>query len=257
MTAKIQLSVALSAVGGPVLVAVGQIAHGVEQRPFGDVREDAPRSGSMRATYTWRRKLFDAIAAANFLGLLLAEIRAFPGAGLGFRIYGVIVLSLFVAVWFVLRRYEYPVWAMAALQLALIGHLAGRAVLVGGAPLYRAELLGLPMDKVIHAFNSAAAAAFVTALFDITRLRLGAWRAFVVIMVVAGLGAMIEIIEYVGTLLLPVNWVGDYANNMQDLIANLIGAAAGFSIAARVLHLAMPDAHGELPRGAKRASRPR
>jgi hypothetical protein len=179
--------------------------------------------------------LFDAIAAANFLALLIAEIRAFPGAGFGFHIYGVIVLSLFVAAWLVLRRYEYPVWAMVALQLAMMGHLAGRAILVGGTPLYHVGLLGVPMDKVIHAFNSAAAAVFVMALFDIAHLRLGAWRAFVVVMVVAGLGAMIEIIEYVGTLLLPVNHVGGYANNMQDLIANLVGASVGFAIAALVL----------------------
>lgn len=227
-------------------MAAGSVAQGVGLAPLGDAeREGNARAGSGRGAYTWRRRFFDGIAAVNFMAMLIAEIRAFPGAGLGFHVYGAMVLSLFAVVWLVLRRYEYPVWAMAALQLALMGHLAGRAVLVGGTALYHVELLGVPMDKVIHALNSAAAAVFVTSLFERARLRLGAWRGFVIVMVVSGLGAMIEIIEYVGTLLLPMNRVGDYANNMQDLIANLIGAFVGFSIAAIALRVADSGAYGE------------
>ncbi|MBA4370710.1 MAG: hypothetical protein C0418_03920, partial [Coriobacteriaceae bacterium] len=142
-----------------------------------------------------------------------------------------VVVSLVVVLWLVLRRWDYPVWAVMVLQLAFMGHVAGRMVLVGGVPLYRASILGLPGDKVVHAFNSLAAAAFVTALFRRLRLRLEGWEGFIVVMVVSGAGAVIEIIEYGGFLLLPVTHVGDYANNTQDLIANLAGAFAGWLVA--------------------------
>jgi hypothetical protein len=53
-----------------------------------------------------------------------------------------------------------------------------------------------------------------------------------VLLVVLGLGAVIEIVEYVVVLTVPRNGVGGYDNNMQDLIANLCGAGAFLMLGA-------------------------
>jgi hypothetical protein len=55
------------------------------------------------------------------------------------------------------------------------------------------------------------------------KLRLRHLRDFIVLFVVLGLGAMVEMFEYIVTRHLPQNGVGGYDNNMQDLIANFVG----------------------------------
>ncbi len=52
-------------------------------------------------------------------------------------------------------------------------------------------------------------------------------------MMASGAGALVEIVEYVGTLLLENSTVGGYSNNMQDLVANSIGALIGAFAAFR------------------------
>ena len=44
-----------------------------------------------------------------------------------------------------------------------------------------------------------------------------------VLLVVLGLGAVVEIVEYLVMLTVPNAGVGGYDNNMQDLIGNLLG----------------------------------
>lgn len=183
-------------------------------------------------TYSPRRALLDVLAVLDLIAIAYTELKEFPGTGVGFKVYAVSVLAVVVVLWLALRRHEFPVWAIAVLQLSFMGHVAGRMVVLDGQELYRATVLGFPGDKLVHAFNSLAAAAFVTALFRRLRFRLRGWEGFVVVMVVSGGGALVEIIEYGGFLLLPVTHVGDYSNNMQDLIANLLGAIAGWLVAS-------------------------
>jgi len=44
------------------------------------------------------------------------------------------------------------------------------------------------------------------------------------VLMAAGAGAMVEMVEFSGTLVFPGTNVGDYGNNMLDLVANLAGA---------------------------------
>ena len=44
---------------------------------------------------------------------------------------------------------------------------------------------------------------------------------------------MVEVVEYFGSLLIENDSGGGYTNNMQDLIANTLGAAVGASWAFR------------------------
>jgi hypothetical protein len=189
-----------------------------------------------RRRYSARCAVFDAIAGTNAVGLVIALLARFRGANLTFVGYSLVLFAAYGTLWWALRRYEYPVWAPLMMQAAILGHLAGWFVPVGDRVLYVTPVFGTGMtwDKVIHAFNSLGAAMFVAALFRAAGLRMRAWEGFIVIMTVSGLGALIEIIEYGGTLILPTTSVGDYANNAQDLIANLLGAIVGW-LAARLL----------------------
>lgn len=180
-----------------------------------------------------RRILFDILGIANIAAIAASDAVQFPNAGTGFKVYTVIVVLVVASVWLVLRRYEHPIWLMALLQLALLGHLAGRTVVIDGTELYRANILGLRADKIIHAFNSLVGAAYLTMLFRRMGLVLRGWEGFVVVMVTCGVGAAVEIVEYLGVLLLPVTYVGNYENNVQDLIGNLVGAVAGWALASQ------------------------
>lgn len=59
---------------------------------------------------------------------------------------------------------------------------------------------------------------------------LGIYPAFSVVLMACGAGALVEIVEYVGTLIVPNSNVGDYGNNVLDLVANLAGAAAATAV---------------------------
>lgn len=179
-----------------------------------------------------RRIALDAFAIADVGALIINEFVAFPTGGTGFRVYTLVLAALAVTVWLALRRFEFPLWATVSLELALLGHIAGRLVMVGDTNLYRALVLGMPGDKLLHAFNTGVAAVFVTVLMQRAGFRVNGWGGFIAVMAVSGLGALIEIIEYIGTLVLPHTNVGGYANNMQDLIANLAGAIVGWSAGA-------------------------
>jgi hypothetical protein len=63
----------------------------------------------------------------------------------------------------------------------------------------------------------------VKQLIDRLDLKLHYLESVFIVSVVLGLGAIIEIIEYIDTRTIPNHGVGGYDNNMQDLIANLIG----------------------------------
>lgn len=198
----------------------------------------ARRTASTRP-YTSSRKLLDAFAAFDILAYIVTESREFKTTDAAFVVYSVTVLAIMLAFWLALRRHEYPIWAVVALQLTVLGHIAGRFVVIDGLPLYRSQILGMRGDKVIHTLNSLAAAVFATAMFRRLGLVLGGWEGFIVVMTVTGAGALVEIIEYGGTLVLPVTHVGDYVNNMQDLLANLVGAFAGWLIIRLMPHVAV------------------
>ena len=53
--------------------------------------------------------------------------------------------------------------------------------------------------------------------------QMGFINLFFVFLIVLGLGAIVEIFEYGVTKTVPHNGVGDYDNNMQDLLGNCAG----------------------------------
>jgi hypothetical protein len=183
-----------------------------------------------------RRRLFDALASLNAAALLASSLYLYAlGAEAGFAVMSVVVLGAFIAFWIALRRVDLPVWAILLLQLTILAHFFGRYVFIEGLPIYAYRLAGVRIDKIVHVLNAAAGSALVVLLARRAALDMRGWEGFFVVGVVCGLGTLIELIEYATFVFAPVSFAGDYANNMQDLAANLIGAVAGYVVARLVL----------------------
>jgi hypothetical protein len=169
-------------------------------------------------------------------------------AVIGFGIYGVVVDSPFVyyyvpitivlalVVGWIHRSANFADSTLMALTLAAIGNLAGGVLVVGDGTLYGASVIGqIRYDKVFHAVATGVAG---WASYEAARrwgiVRRGA-AIFVAIMMAGGAGAFVEIIEYVGSVIFENTSVGDYGNNMLDLVANTTGSIVGVVWASRVV----------------------
>ncbi len=122
-------------------------------------------------------------------------------------------------------------WALAAIA---VGNMAGGLLLVDGAPLYELPLVGeLRYDKFYHAAATGVGAwASFEALARWTERRRPA-LILAAVMMASGAGAFVEIVEFIGTLLREETYVGGYVNNMEDLIANTVGAVLAAPAAYR------------------------
>ena len=173
------------------------------------------------------------------------------------------VTALYVAVWTAYgiatdtgHAYPYLAWMVCAaglvmyvdgrvrfsthvlVLLSIVGfcHLAGGSVHIAGGVLYEQMWLGfIRYDHLVHFFGLGAAGL---AVWEATRRMLsadgGMRPTVVVILGASSVGAVIEIGEYLASLSVPAVRVGDYANNMQDLIANLLGALVAAWWATRI-----------------------
>jgi hypothetical protein len=169
-------------------------------------------------------------------------------AVVGFGVYGIavdsplvyyylpitVVLALIVGL--IHRTAQFADSTLMALTLAAIGNLAGGVLLVGDGTLYNAAVLGdIRYDKVFHAVATGVAG---WASFEAVKrwgvARTGA-AVFVAVMMAGGAGAFVEIIEYIGSQIFEDTSVGDYGNNMLDLVANSTGSVIGVALAARTI----------------------
>jgi uncharacterized membrane protein YjdF len=149
------------------------------------------------------------------------------------NIYTPITVVLVVVLSLIHRstRFSLPVlWALAVVGM---GNMAGGVLLIGGQPLYVAPLFGpVRYDKIFH-FGATAVAALAS--WAALKRWSGAERitgglAMATVMIAGGAGAIVEIVEFSGTLVFPGTNVGDYGNNMLDLVANLAGAMAATAL---------------------------
>ncbi len=144
-------------------------------------------------------------------------------------LYTAITIGLFIVFALINRWARWPLYALWAVSLVGLGNMLGGVLLVDGTPLYAADLGSVPnYDKIFHLV--ATAAMFVVAWeamkrwagdgFHFGGLVLWTW------LVAMGGGAVVEIAEYVGTLIAPVN-VGGYEDNALDIVANALGGGVG------------------------------
>lgn len=143
------------------------------------------------------------------------------------NIYGVVSVVLALAIGLIHRSVQFSRPVLWALSLVGLGNMAGGVWLVSGRPLYLAPLVGsFRYDKLFHAVATGVAAwAGYEALRrwgSVNRFTGGV--AFATVLVACGAGALVEIVEFSSTIVFPTTNVGDYGNNMLDLVANLVGA---------------------------------
>lgn len=146
--------------------------------------------------------------------------------------YAGINVGLFVLFAVLHRWARWPGYALWVASLVGLGNMLGGVLLVDGSALYMAEVLG-PMryDKVFHAL--AAAAMVILAWEAMKRWSDGVrhlgGQLLLTWLVVMGGGAVVEIAELIGSTMSGV-FVGDYAHNALDLVANGVGAAVGVAV---------------------------
>ncbi|MEA1903037.1 MAG: hypothetical protein U9N56_05860 [Actinomycetota bacterium] len=148
------------------------------------------------------------------------------------NLYTGINVGLFILFAILNRWAKWPAHALWAMSLIGLGNMAGGVLLVGGQPLYIAEVLGpIRYDKVFHA---VAAAGFVVIAWEAMKKWAGegyheGGLMMLTWLVVMGGGAVVEIAELIGSVLSEVS-VGDYGNNALDLVANGVGAVVGIAL---------------------------
>jgi hypothetical protein len=163
-----------------------------------------------------------------------------------FFVYAGVIVAGVVLLWLVFRHYRFDPLILACLQAGIAMHFCGAFVLIDGGRLYDAHLLGVRWDKYVHFVNAFAATALLARLFAIQHIALTRVNRVFVLLGVLGLGAVIEIVEYGVVLTVPRNGVGDYDNNMQDLVSNLCGSLAYLAwLAARRAALPARRASGD------------
>lgn len=176
-----------------------------------------------------RIDLFVTVNCVLFLLLCLlryfARFVAYPGIGHidEFFVYAVVILCCIVALWRVFQHHPFDASVLILLQMGIVMHFCGAFVLINGERLYDTMVLGVHYDKYVHFINSFTASLLFSHLFEIQRIPLTRVNSVFLLLVVLGLGAAVEIVEYVVTLTVPNNGVGGYDNNMQDLIADFLG----------------------------------
>ena len=163
--------------------------------------------GLMCAGVYYRRYLAYNIVG-NFAEFTIYAFAIFISIGLGARY---------------LRKVVFPNWILLVMQVGILAHFAGGFVPVGGRRLYDTTVLGLSFDHYVHALNAFAGAAVANRLVRAPRAH-PHLQALLLLLVVQGGGAIVEIVEYGAHINVTDSGVGDYDNNMQDLVSNLIGA---------------------------------
>ena len=112
------------------------------------------------------------------------------------------------------------------LSISGFAHMAGGNVVIDGTLLYESTWFGfLGYDHLLHVLGLGAAGLAVWEATTRMFRAFGGWPAAVITFLGAhAIGTVIEIGEYLSYLIIEGVKVGDYANNMQDLIANMVGA---------------------------------
>ena len=118
---------------------------------------------------------------------------------------------------------------LVAFEAGLFLHFAGGLIYPGVIRLYDVRIginffdYPLRFDKIVHFVNTFVGCLVTIEVFRLLKIRFPRALMFFVLLVVVGVGGLIELVEYVVVKTIPHNGVGDYDNNMTDLLANLAG----------------------------------
>ncbi len=168
-----------------------------------------------------------------------------PGNVHEFFIYGCVILGFILVAWWYLRHFPFSNTMLLLTQIGILAHYAGGYFPIEGGRLYDATVLGIGYDKYVHFLNAFTACMLLNHVFDGLNVHLPLIRGFVIVMGVLGLGAVVEIMEYLVVCTVPNAGVGGYDNNMQDMIGNFGGGLffyLGKAMSARLQHYSCRNA---------------
>lgn len=163
-----------------------------------------------------------------------------PGNIHEFFLYAFLLTAGIFWGWKYFRHLQFPVHILLLIQAGVLLHFAGGFMPVDDGRLYDTFLFDIRFDKIVHFANALFGTILANHLFNVIGIQIPRFRGIVLIMLVLGFGAVIEIVEYLVMLTVPNSGVGGYDNNMTDLIANFLGS--GCFVLGRSIALAFAPA---------------
>jgi len=156
-----------------------------------------------------------------------------------FFLYAASILGAIFLAWICFRTLRMSSTVLMLIQAGILLHFAGGLIEIDGTRLYDHFFLGVRYDKYVHLANSFVGMFATTEVFRKIDISISGLVLLIAVFVVLGVGAIIEILEYVVSLTVANHGVGNYANNMQDLIANLLGSilAVGVMLVCRASNI--------------------
>ena len=179
-----------------------------------------------------RRRMEPLTVCLLFNAVLLAASAAWAYS-LGdyeFALYAVAFLALLPVLRAWLHPYDLPPLPLVLITVGVALHFACGFVRVGDTVLYGQQYFGVYVDKYVHLYNGMATAVLIAFIMRGAGLRLHPMEGFVIIVMALGLGALVEILEFSAVILVGTTGVGDYLNNLGDLVADLLGAFVGYGV---------------------------
>ncbi len=180
-----------------------------------------------------KRGRMEPLTACLLFNAVLLVVSAAWAYSLGdyeFALYAVAFLALLPVLRVWLRPYNLPPLPLVLITVGVVLHFACGFVRIGDTVLYGQQYFGVYVDKYIHLYNGMATAVLIAFIMRGAGLRLHPMEGFVIIVMALGLGALVEILEFSAVILVGTTGVGDYANNLGDLVADLLGAFAGYGV---------------------------
>ena len=142
-----------------------------------------------------------------------------------FFVYAVAILIVILLFWILTRQINFSSKLLILVEIIILIHFAGGLIILNESRLYDNIILGIRYDKYAHVIMTFMGGFILYALY-FKNLNLKWWfKDIQLLMIILGIGAVIEIIEYLVILTVDINGVGNYDNNMQDMISNFIGAS--------------------------------
>ncbi len=143
-----------------------------------------------------------------------------------FYFYAAVIYAVILFFWVKLRHMKISFYILILFEIMILLHFAAAFVEVDGHRLYDLRLFDIRFDKFVHFTNALIGTIITIYFFQKNQCQMTKFMLMMTVFSVLGIGAIIEIAEYIVTLTVANNGVGAYNNNMLDLVANLFGSVA-------------------------------
>lgn len=152
-----------------------------------------------------------------------------------FMIYLVVMVFLLFLMIFLHSRFSFPTGVLFGASIWGLMHVAGGSIRINGNVLYALKLIPiyvtenfyvLKFDQFVHFYCYIFATLIAFYILKHYIDKKASWLALSIFLIFIGMGigALNEIIEFSAVLIIKNTGVGDYFNNMWDLVFNTLGA---------------------------------